>query len=98
MISIIIYIIDTIVIGHNEESKQNVNLSKKDNQNFVQIPFNMLINQIQYKVKEHNINIIIHEELYTSKCQFLDGESIEKHETYLGKRIKRGVFGLLMRH
>ena len=36
--------------------------------------------------------IIIHEESYTSKCSFLDLEPIQKHETYLGKRISRGMF------
>jgi putative uncharacterized protein ta0029 len=38
------------------------------------------------------INIILTEESYTSKCSFLDNETIEKHENYLGKRIKRGLF------
>ena len=38
------------------------------------------------------INIIITEENYTSKCSFLDQEPIKKHETYLGKRICRGMF------
>ncbi|MEM0132418.1 hypothetical protein [Acidiplasma sp.] len=33
-----------------------------------------------------------HEESYTSKCSFLDNETIEKHEIYLGKRISRGIF------
>ena len=32
------------------------------------------------------------DEAYTSKCSFLDSESIEKHENYVGKRIKRGLF------
>ena len=84
--------IDTIVIGHNKGWKQNVDMGRKNNQDFVQIPFNMLINQIYYKGNENGINVIIQEESYTSKCSFLDNESIEKHETYLGKRIKRGVF------
>ena len=84
--------IDTIVIGHNNGWKQFVDIGKKNNQNFVQIPFNMLINQIYYKGLEHNINVIIQEESYTSKCSFLDNETIGEHETYLGKRIKRGIF------
>ena len=67
-------------------------MGKKNNQDFVQIPFNTLINQIYYKGQEYGINVIKQEESYTSKCSFLDNESIEKHETYLGKRIKRGVF------
>ena len=84
--------IDTIAIGHNNGWKQSVDIGKKNNQNFVQIPFNMLINQIYYKGQEHNINVIIQEESYTSKCSFLDNETIEEHETYIGKRIKRGIF------
>ncbi len=84
--------IDTIAIGHNNGWKQSVDIGKKNNQNFVQIPFNMLINQIYYKGQEHNINVIIQEESYTSKCSFLNNETIEEHETYLGKRIKRGIF------
>ena len=31
-------------------------------------------------------------EAYTSKCSFLDEETIQKHDTYKGKRIKRGLF------
>ena len=38
------------------------------------------------------INVVEIEEGYTSKCSFLDNESIEKHDEYLGKRIKRGLF------
>ena len=84
--------IDTIVIGHNEGWKQSVDIGKKNNQNFVQIPFNMLINQIYYKGKEYGINVVKQEESYTSKCSFLDSEEIDQHETYPGKRIKRGIF------
>ena len=84
--------IDTIVIGHNNGWKQSVDIGKKNNQNFVQIPFNMLINQIYYKGQEYGINVVKQEESYTSKCSFLDNEEIEEHETYLGKRIKRGIF------
>ena len=84
--------INTIVIGHNEGWKQSVDIGKKNNQEFVQIPFNILINQIYHKGREYGINVIKQEESYTSKCSFLDNETMEKHETYLGKRIKRGVF------
>ncbi|PYB68873.1 transposase, partial [Thermoplasma sp. Kam2015] len=84
--------IDTIVIGHNNGWKQNANIGKTNNQNFVQIPFNMLIQQIKYKAEEKGINVMIQEESYTSICSFLDNESIEHHNTYMGKRIKRGVF------
>ena len=38
------------------------------------------------------IQVIAHEESYTSKTSHLDGEQPHKLETYLGKRIKRGLF------
>lgn len=84
--------ISTLVIGCNEEWKQNINIGKKNNQSFVNVPFYTFINQLEYKCKLEGINIILTEESYTSKCSFLDNESIEKHERYLGKRIKRGLF------
>ena len=84
--------IDTIVIGHNDGWKQEVNMGKWNNQNFVQIPFNRLIELIRYKAEERGINVIIQEESHTSRCSFLDGESIEHHDVYVGKRAKRGVF------
>ncbi len=61
-----------------------------NNQNFVQMPFNTLINQI--KGQEAGIDVVILDESYTSKCSFLDSESVEKHDTYMGRRIKRGIF------
>jgi putative transposase len=59
--------IDTIVIGHNELWKQNSNIGKKNNQNFVQIPFNKLIKLIKYMAEENGIEVILQEESYTSK-------------------------------
>jgi len=84
--------IGTLVIGHNEDWKQNAGMSKRNNQNFVQIPFSMLINQIKYKAEEKGINVILQEESHTSKCSFLDSESVEHHDKYVGKRFKRGLF------
>jgi len=84
--------IDTIVIGHNNGWKDSVNIGKRNNQNFVQLPFNMLITQIKYKAEEIGIKVMMQNEDHTSKCSFLDNESIEHHDTYMGKRIKRGTF------
>ena len=41
---------------------------------------------IKYKCYEEGLEVIIREESYTSKCSFLDIESIKKNEKYLGKR------------
>ena len=84
--------ISKVVIGSNKGWKENIKLGKKTNQNFVQIPFNRLIEMISYKAKLAGIEVITKEESYTSKCSFLDNESVEKHEVYLGKRVERGLF------
>lgn len=84
--------IRTIVIGKNKNWKQECNIGKRNNQNFVQIPFEMLISQILYKAELEGISVKMINEAYTSKCDALALEEIKKHETYLGKRIKRGLF------
>jgi IS605 OrfB family transposase len=84
--------INTLIIGKNNSWKQDINIGKVNNQNFVQIPHTILIEMLKYKCKIEGINVIIQEESYTSKCSFLDNEQIQKHEIYLGKRIKRGLF------
>lgn len=84
--------INTIVIGHNRCWKQEINIGKRNNQNFVSIPFNLFISMISYKATLEGINVKIIEESYTSKCSFLDNEQICKHEEYAGRRIKRGLF------
>ena len=84
--------IDAIVIGHNDGWKQSVNIGYRNNQNFVQLPFNMLIQQIKYKAEEHGIMVITQEESYTSRCSFIDNESVKHHDRYAGRRIRRGIF------
>lgn len=84
--------ISTLVIGYNEEWKQNINIGRVNNQSFVTIPFLIFVHQLEYKCKLEGINVILTEESYTSKCSFLDNESLEKKDSYLGKRISRGLF------
>ena len=47
---------------------------------------------LEYKCNLAGINVVIVNEAYTSKCSFLDVETIQKHDTYKGKRVKRGLF------
>jgi len=84
--------IGTIIVGHNDNWKQEINLGKRNNQNFVQIPFYQLIKMIKYKCDEVGIETIEQDESHTSKCSFLDEESVEHHDAYVGKRISRGLF------
>lgn len=84
--------IGTICIGHNKNWKQNINFGKKTNQKFVTIPYNILTKMLQYKSTEKGIEVKMSEEDHTSKCSFIDMESIEHHDKYLGKRFTRGLF------
>ena len=84
--------IGVIVIGQNKNWKQGANMGKRNNQTFLSIPHRQLIEMMTYKAQLAGIQVICHEESYTSKCSFLDGESIQKHETYAGRRVKRGLF------
>lgn len=84
--------IGTIIIGLNKDWKQEIKLGKKNNQNFVQIPYNRLIQMLQYKAEEYQIKVIVTEESYISKIDHLAKEPLKKQENYLGKRVKRGLF------
>jgi putative transposase len=81
-----------IVIGKNDNWKQECNLNKKNNQNFVNIPFDNLINMIKYKAEEVGIEVLLTEESYTSKSDHLSNEEMKYSKKYLGRRIKRGLF------
>ena len=81
-----------LIVGHNKEWKQEVNIGSRNNQHFVGIPFSMLQNQLRYKCEEVGIIYEETEESYTSKCDHFANEEMKHHEKYLGKRIHRGLF------
>ena len=82
----------TIVIGNNKNLKQESNIGKINNQNFIQIPHQKLIKEIEYKASKYGINVIIVEESYTSGTSFIDGEEPIKENYNIKRRIKRGLF------
>src|SRR6266704_340000 len=84
--------IGRIVVGKNPFWNQEVEMGKKNNQEFVQIPHARFIEMLTYKAKLVGIQVILQEESHTSKCSFLDLEPICHHERYVGKRVKRGLF------
>ena len=84
--------IHTIVFGYNSEWKQNVNIGRRNNQTFTQIPHMEIIAKMAYKAEEKGIAVKEQEESHTSKCSFLDNEPIEHHDNYKGKRITRSLF------
>ena len=84
--------INSLVIGYNQGWKQDINLGKKTNQKFCSLPFYKLLQMVTYKCTERGITVKTIEESYTSKCSFLDNEEVCKHDSYKGKRVKRGLF------
>ena len=84
--------ITTLVIGKNPNMKQDINIGKVNNQNFVQLPIMRFADLMKYKCELEGIKVLFNEESYTSKCSFLDGEPICKHDKYMGRRLKRGLF------
>ena len=81
-----------IVIGYNSGWKQEVNLGKATNQNFVSIPYRMLIDMIRYKAALAGIEVLVTQEAYTSGTSYLDGEMPEKEFCRKERRIHRGLF------
>jgi putative transposase len=84
--------VDTLVIGLTKEWKDGINIGHVNNQNFVCIPHDKLIKQLQYKCENVGINCIITEEKYTSGTSFLDNELPTEENYNIKRRIKRGVF------
>lgn len=82
----------SIVIGDFSNIKDKINIGKRNNQNFVSIPFGIFKRKLKNKCEQLGIDYYLQEESYTSKCSFLDNEPIKKHEIYKGKRIKRGLY------
>lgn len=80
--------IGNLVVGLNKGWKNGVNLGKRINQKFVEIPFSKLVEKISYKCKLVGIDFQVHEESYTSKVDHLAFEKLGKHDVYLGKRKK----------
>lgn len=89
--------IGTLVIGNNKQWKTEINIGKRNNQNFVQIPHSKFIQQLQYKAELVGIKVVVNEESYTSKASFLDLDPIPNYKkgmsyTFSGTRVKRGLY------
>ncbi|GHO96336.1 hypothetical protein KSF_063840 [Reticulibacter mediterranei] len=92
--------IGMLCIGKNDGWKQKVNMGKRTNQNFCQIPHARFIAMLTYKAELVGITVKITEESYTSKASLLDldplpvrdpNKSNEKYR-FSGKRVKRGLY------
>ena len=72
--------VKNVIYGKNVNLKQEINLGKVNNQNFVQIPFNQLIERLRYKAQLAGMNFMTVEESYTSKTSFLDREKLHHYK------------------
>jgi IS605 OrfB family transposase len=91
--------ISKLVVGSNPGWKQEINLGRKTNQKFVQIPFYSLKQKLKSLCERYGITYLGQEESYTSKASFLDNDKIPiynadkpKEYAFSGKRIKRGLY------
>jgi len=76
--------IGTVVIGYNEGWKQKIKIGKKNNQNFVSVPFFKLIQQLEYKAEMVAIEVIRTSEEYTSQTCSSCGMIAKTNRKYRG--------------
>ncbi len=76
--------IGTIIIGYNEGWKHKVKIGRRNNQNFVSIPFLSLIKQIEYKAEMVGISVIRVSEEYTSQTCSCCGAIRKQNRKYRG--------------
>lgn len=88
-----------LVIGHNKKWKQGTKLGRKNNQNFVAIPFNKFIDMLTYKCRLVGISVHSVDESYTSKASFLDRDFVPDYDpanlvkhNFSGRRKCRGLY------
>jgi putative transposase len=91
--------IGMLVIGKNPLWKQEANLGRRGNQNFVSVPHARFIEMLSYKAALVGMRVIVTEESYTSKASFLDADPLPVYDAqrqeppdFSGRRVKRGLY------
>ena len=90
--------IGKVVFGWNQGNKDGISLSKRNNQQIVQVPTARLKTRIEELCQQYGIEFIETEESYTSKASFIDEDFLptygEKPERWKpsGKRVRRGLY------
>ena len=90
------YNIEVIVVGSNINWKQNADMGKINNQNFVSIPYDKFKKIFQHVAAQYKLPVILREESYTSKASLADKDMIpdydpDKKTSYIfsGKRSRK---------
>ena len=91
--------IGTLVCGYNNDFQRNSDIGKRNNQNFVNIPFSKLQSKLKYLCELYGIDFVLQEESYTSKGSFFDMDIIPEYKkgnteeySFSGRRVKRGIY------
>ncbi|MDJ0714326.1 MAG: transposase [Prochloraceae cyanobacterium] len=97
--------IGKLIVGYNPGIKQQINIGRTNNQNFVEIPFWQLRLKLEGLCSRYGIEYLEQEESYSSKGSFYDRDEIPvynadnpaKHK-FSGRRIKRGLYRTKDKH
>jgi IS605 OrfB family transposase len=99
------YQIGKLIIGYNPGIKQEINIGRSNNQNFVQIPFWQLRQKLKALCSRYGIEYLEQEESYSSKASFYDQDNIPVYnadnpikQKFSGRRIKRGLYQTKDKH
>ena len=91
--------IGNLVIGYNETLQKGINLGRRNNQNFVNIPVANIKQKLEYLCKMYGIHFVKQEESYTSQASFWDNDELPKYNDdnpreyeFSGRRISRGQY------
>ena len=89
--------ISKVIIGNNIGWKSEINIGRRNNQNFVHIPHTKLFNQLLYKGLLNGIEVVFTEESYTSKASFFDKDELpvygeNDNHKFSGRRVCRGLY------
>jgi IS605 OrfB family transposase len=84
--------IGNILIGELTGIKQEINHGKRNNQNFVQIPFSKFKAKLENKCNLYGIKYHLVNEAYTSQVDSLALDPIQKQEYGRKRRVKRGLY------
>ena len=91
--------IGALVVGYNETFQRNSHIGKRNNQNFVNIPYGQLRSKLEYLCRLNGIIFVKQEESYTSKSSFWDRDDIPAYNAdnpreyqFSGKRVHRGQY------
>ena len=91
--------IGKLIIGYNETFQRNSDINRRNNQNFVNIPYGKLCSKLEYLCELNDIVFVKQEESYTSKASFWDNDTIPvynadnpKTYSFSGKRVRRGLY------